>query len=319
MTRPPTLTEMKNSLVEATITPPTLSEMMHSLEYDSSFSPAFSELIDVLGEDVLIHFGIKGMRWGVRRSDKELGKNRIKNEDGEDVGGIRAKSRAAASKLRGMKPGEVMVLDTEGSGPKVLVKQKDGSFKEAHLSADAQSVLRTLHKDPASMSTREMSEATKRAQAIEQYNKFFNPLADPNAELKARVEAMELQSRISLANAKANPSPAQKLGKFFNDVSPAFETYSKVDKMLGGAISDNLKKSLGFGIDPPKKENTPKEKESTPQQKAQTSSKKKKKPKNNDAIMTFNLTQKPGETLSEFNARYTHEERAHFAKLGIIV
>lgn len=220
---------------------PTLAEMQHSLAQ----SEVPIELITMESEDiesVLKHYGIKGQRWGIRRSDSQLGKSRIKNEEGEDVGGIRAKSKAAAEKLRNMRTGEVMVLDTADSGPKVLVKQKDGSFKEATISSDAQSVLRTINKDPAEMSTREISEANKRAQAIEQYNKIFNPSLDPNAQLRARVEAMELQSKYSSAYAKMNPTKAQKVGSFVSSLSPVFDTYQKLDKSLDGDITKNLKK-----------------------------------------------------------------------------
>jgi hypothetical protein len=38
-------------------------------------------------DDILEHFGVKGMRWGVRRSDKELGRSRKgpKDPDSEDA------------------------------------------------------------------------------------------------------------------------------------------------------------------------------------------------------------------------------------------
>lgn len=220
--------------------PPTLAEMKHSLS-EAEASVDFSAVEPVHDvEYVLEHYGIKGMRWGFRRTDAQLGRTRINNEDGEEVGGIRAKSKAAAEKLRNMKSGEVMVLDTADAGPKVLVKQKDGSFKEATISADAQSLLRTVNKNPSEMSTREITEANKRAQAIEQYNKIFNPLSDPNAILKAQVEAMELKQKYASAHAKMNPTRAQKVGNFISSLEPAFDTYRKFDKNMDGALSKNL-------------------------------------------------------------------------------
>jgi hypothetical protein len=189
-------------------------------------------------EDVLQHYGIKGMRWGFRRSRAQLAK--VRNEAGDTVGSVTTKSKAVAEKIRAMRTGDVAVLDTD-DGPMVVVKMKDGNLKETRVSADAESFLRTMNKAPSEMSTREINEAVSRAQKVEAYNKLFNPLADPNAELKARVEAMELQQRYSAAYAKANPSRSQRLGQFISNMAPAFSAFKTADKALNGALSSNMK------------------------------------------------------------------------------
>lgn len=234
--RPPTLAEMTQLLSDKDDevlnhsdeveleSPPTLSEMLHALETK---------------DEVLKHYGIKGMRWGFRRSRQELAA--VTNSDGERVGGIRTQSKKDAEQLRNMKTGSVLVLDTM-DGPTVVSKQSDGTFKKVTMSADAQNVLRTVNKDPVEMSTREIGEANKRAQAIEQYNKIFNPTMDPNAELKARAEAMELQQKYAAAQAKMNPSKAARVGNFVNDLSPAFNLYVKANKDMDGALNNNLVK-----------------------------------------------------------------------------
>lgn len=192
-------------------------------------------------QEVLEHYGIKGMRWGFRRSRAQLAK--VRNEAGDTVGTLTSKSKAVADKVKAMRTGDVAVLDTD-DGPMVVVKMKDGGLKETRISADAESFLRTMNKAPSEMSTREINDAVNRAQKVEAYNKIFNPLADPNAELKARVEAMELQQRYSAAYAKANPSRSQRLGQFISNMQPAFSAYKTADKALNGALSSNMKSML---------------------------------------------------------------------------
>jgi hypothetical protein len=244
---------------------PTLGEMRHALANPSGASePPVTAAIETETplitleemrhyienpEEYLEHYGVKGMKWGVRRSqqllDRIRGKNpreaaELTNEYNERVGGINS-DRKGAQMLREMKVGSVVVIDTE-DGPTVVSKQKDGSFRKVTMSVDAQNALRTTTKDPSEMSTREMNDAVKRAQAIEAYNKIFNPAADPNAELKAKVEAMNLQMQYAQAHAKLNPSRAKKVGTFVSDLKPAFDTFMDVDKKLDGAATKQMKK-----------------------------------------------------------------------------
>lgn len=245
MTNPPTLSEMQNLLSGGDVTPPTLSEMSHALDEEHPSPPSLAFMEAASNEVYLIHYGVKGMRWGIRRTREALSRGRsrgsqVKNADGDVVGELGVNGRSAAKKLAGMKAGEVIVVDT-ASGPRVMVKLKDDTFRETTLSADAQSVLRTVNKQPSEMSTRELKEATARAQAIEQYNKIFNPLDDPNAALKARAEAMVLQAKVAQAQAGMNPSKAKRVAGFIEEVTPIFETFQKIDNSLGGHLAANLK------------------------------------------------------------------------------
>lgn len=227
MTNPPTLSEMRHAIgEEVEILPPTMTEMIHILETQ---------------DDVLEHFGIKGMKWGIRRSPKTLAS--IRNGDGDEVGTLSG-GRKIKEKLKNMRAGQVALLDTD-DGPMITIKQKDGTFREVKLSADQEGVLRTMRKDPTEMSTRELKEATARAKALDEYNKLFNPSPEANAELKAKVEAMELQQKYGAAYAKMNPSATKRIVGFVNDVKgPAFDAWKMADKVTNGALSDNISAML---------------------------------------------------------------------------
>lgn len=206
--------------------------------------PTLSEMRDILEDEgeTLSHFGIKGMKWGVRRSRKELA--RLRNDDGEDVGGLRASTRKAANKLRSMKPGETIVIDDGEKGPKIYTKQPDGTFKQTHLSADTERFMRTMSKDPSEMSTKEITDATKRAQAVEAYNKMFNPYGEPNRELQLKVDAMRLEAEYRKYYSQVHPpspSVAKRVGNFINDMKPAYNVFKAADKAVNGRFSKSLK------------------------------------------------------------------------------
>lgn len=197
---------------------------------------------DLTGDDVLMHYGIKGMRWGFRRSDSQLAKARVTNEDGdEEEINVRSSDKGVRQRLKSMRTGEVLVVaDKPDSPPKLLIKQADGSFKETRLSADAEKFIKTMNKDPHEMSDREIKEANNRAQAVEQYNKLFNPIPDPNKELQARVDALKLQQTYSQMQAQMNPSRTKRAIGFIQSIEPAFKEFQKIDKMTGGILSKNM-------------------------------------------------------------------------------
>lgn len=230
MTNPPTLAEMQHALGEVAPSepvPPTLSEMKHILE-----TP----------DDVLEHYGIKGMKWGIRRSPKQLAS--IRNGEGDEVGTISSSSKKVREKIKAMKAGQVALLDTD-DGPMITIKQKDGTFREVKLSADQEGVLRTMRKDPSEMSTRELKEATARAKALDEYNKLFNPSEDANKALQDKVNAMKLQSEYSKLYAQANPSATKRVASFINDVKgPAFSAWQMANKVTNNALNDNINEML---------------------------------------------------------------------------
>lgn len=247
MTTVPTLAEMRHALGETSSSEdtlaetPTLAEMMHA-----------NALYQTDPEAYLEHYGVKGMKWGVTRSRAALGRltgrgkkptTELKNEEGGVVGGIRAASRAGAQKLKDMREGSTLILEDANGASKVMAKQKDGTFKEVYLSADAERVLRTTKKDQSEMSDKEINDAINRSKKIEEYNKLFNPQPNPNADLAARAQAMDLEVKIKQAQAMLNPPKEKAVQKFIKTVAGGYSAYGQLNTAMNGQL-DPLVKSM---------------------------------------------------------------------------
>lgn len=246
MTNVPTLAEMRHALDEMPPDQeggvPTLAEMMHANALYQTDPDAYLE-----------HYGVKGMKWGVRRSASLLGRLTgrakdaaigTKDEDGDVVGGIRAKTRAGAQKLKDMRDGSTIILEDADGATKVMSKQKDGTFKEVFLSADAERTLRTSRKAESELSDREINEAINRAKKIEEYNKLFNPQPNPNADLQAKVDAMELQVKLRAAEKTLNPPKEKLVSKFIKNVESGYSAYGRMDSAMNGKLSPLMKQMV---------------------------------------------------------------------------
>lgn len=188
----------------------------------------------------LAHFGVKGMRWGVRRSDRELGSG-SGQKSGEDKPG---KNNASARSMANMKSGSVVTMvDNEGN-PKTMVKKKDGSWQETMLSADAERVVRTGQKEGHEMSTREIQEAINRANFIKSYDAMFS--SNPNAALQAKVNELKLRKEMQ----ELTPQKKSKIGALVAGTATAYTAYSQLDKVLGGELSKSLGKKFSDTLDP---------------------------------------------------------------------
>jgi hypothetical protein len=239
MTEVPTLSEMRHALDAPT--PPSLAEMTHA-----------NLLYQTDPEAYLEHYGVKGMKWGVRRSRELLARAagrtkaaiETKDDEGNVVGGIRAKTRAGAQKLKDMRPGSTLILEDAEGASKIMAKQKDGTFKEVYLSADAERVLRTTKKDQSEMSDKEINDAINRAKKIEEYNKLFNPQPNPNADLEARVKAMQLEVALRQAERTLNPPKEKMVKRFINTVSGGYGAYARANKATNGLIDDTMKQLI---------------------------------------------------------------------------
>ena len=246
MTEVPTLAEMRHALSEAPLSDeevtPTLAEMMHANALYQTDPDAYLE-----------HYGVKGMKWGVRRSRELLARVGgsakkaaigTKDEEGNVVGGIRAKTRAGAQKLKDMRDGSTIILEDADGATKVMSKQKDGTFKEVYLSADAERVLQTTKKAESELSDAEINKAINRAKKIEEYNKLFNPQPNPNADLQTKVDAMKLEISLREAQRTLNPPKKSLVNKFIGTVEGGFGAYNRLDKAMNGKLNPLMKEMI---------------------------------------------------------------------------
>lgn len=186
---------------------PTLSEM------EASFAD--------VSEEFLEHFGVKGMRWGFRRTDAQLAA-------GKSVGGNKSDDNSAPT------------TGTAGAG------HHGGSGSE-HVAVDAERLLESLQKSPSQMSTREIKEANARVEALKKYNELFNPAAGGNAQLQAQVAQMKLQKEF--LTLQRDLTPPSKMSKLLGATETGYKHFETVDKLMGGKLSAGVTKKLG--LDPP--------------------------------------------------------------------
>lgn len=185
-----------------------------------------------LGE--LMHHGIPGQRWGIRRQ---------RGSDGTVSGGLKGgPAKSLRSKLADTtaKTGDrKIVVDTDGSST-VQEKQADGSWRKVEMSADAERIVKTSLKPGYDMSTKEIQDAVNRANLVKQYDTMFNPKKDPNAELQAKVQALELKMKYSQLQSQMNPSKLERVDRLVKSASSGFDAYNKLNKASDGRLNQGL-------------------------------------------------------------------------------
>lgn len=172
-------------------------------------------------DDFLAHYGVKGMRWGVRRSDDDL-----------DGGSSSKTSRFR----RARKPSDN--ADTDGDGE-----------PDTRLSADAERIMNTLSKESHEMSTREMKEAVERANQIKKYKEVFE-----QDELAGAVDRLRLEKDYRNLKAELYPEQRTAAQKLIAASKAGFEGYKKVDDVMGGKLTEALKAKTGLEKVPSKSE-----------------------------------------------------------------
>lgn len=168
---------------------------------------------DNLVSNFLAHFGIKGMRWGIRRPRGADG------TVGNDAG-------------IGKKMGVTIDHPTE----------THGGGSSAHPEHDL--LLRARNEGPTKLSTQELRTANERAMQLQAYNRMFDPAAKGHAELQRKVEALRLQKEFSTL--RAQMKPPSNLDRVLNRAKSGWGAYRQLDKLSGGALSKKVGMQLGL-------------------------------------------------------------------------
>lgn len=185
-------------------------------------------------EAFLAHHGVKGMKWGVRRSDNTLDRASGRPADTTPKG-TDLRTRLI---MKGARTGSV-VTSKDG---KIYIKKKDGSWGETKLSSEAENLVKTRQTHAHELSNKELQDALARARLIEDYNKFFN---DPNGrEMKMTVERLQTQKNYNQLHAEMHPSTRKQAVKLIASAGTAYLAFKKIDKASDGALSAGLVKAF---------------------------------------------------------------------------
>lgn len=223
-----------------------LREERSDSELEDDISKSVSDLFDLFDSkeikhsDTLItnflaHHGIKGMRWGIRRSNKVLDANAAEKAT--------AKLNSAQAKL----DKKQAKLDSKAAKKGLARGSSEDDKKDEdppdHIAVDAERFVKSRMKQGYEMSDRELKETLQRAKLVKEYNDMFS--GGPNAELKAKVEALKLQKEAAEYKAALTPDRLARVQKFMKTAESGFEAYSKLNKATGSQLNPLIAKQFG--------------------------------------------------------------------------
>jgi hypothetical protein len=189
-------------------------------------------------ENFLAHHGVKGMKWGVRRSDTSSGGSSSGSSGGKSDEASKGADVRTRVGMRLAKPGTV-IGRPDG---KVFIKKANGSWAQTKLSSEAENMIKTRQTKAHELSNKDLQDALARARLIEDYNKFFN---DPNGrEMKLTVDKLQTQKNYNQLRSELHPSTRKQAVKFIAGAGTAYVAFKKIDKASDGALSKGLVKAF---------------------------------------------------------------------------
>lgn len=199
-------------------------------------NPTLAEMHDALStpeDDSLAHYGVKGMRWGVSRTDAQLN-SASKSASSGDKPSIKDRLKA---KLSGKEDVTIVTQTPAGLKPTMPTE----------LSADAQRYMNTRGKSQHEMSDREIKEANQRVELINKYNANMPTTQSPEMlALRQRLDTLTMTKSIKqLENDLAPPSTLAKLTKV---AAKGFAGYQTANQMSGGALNKMIMSRTGLGV-----------------------------------------------------------------------
>lgn len=180
-----------------------------------------------LAGDFLAHFGVKGMRWGVRRDRTNVSTN----------SGISAKKAPAGTFGSAVKDGKTVLVQ----------KQRDGSWRETYLSADEIAYRKAVVKPLHELNTREIQMIGDRRRQIQNYTDLLAPKAvAQKSELQQKIDRLQMEKQLRDLQIAMTPAKKHRVRNFFDKADKNFDTFKKIDKQLDGKLTKAIQKRLGI-------------------------------------------------------------------------
>lgn len=179
----------------------------HILEQGLKLS--VEDLVPIDEEDSLAHYGVPGMKWGVRRSDRELSRAAKKRKEVDLEGTKVTVQGGAASKKVTTRTKKADVVDSEGNTTPVVINKKTNRAraraKESLDKDEAQAILDEF--GVSALSNIQLQSYAKRVNLERQ----INELSPPKKSLVQKfVESERKTLTKTLLNDPTNPKAAVK-------------------------------------------------------------------------------------------------------------
>lgn len=203
-------------------------------------------------DDYLMHYGVKGMKWGVRKDRGSSGKRKTtsaKSKSKSTDSELRDKVRSIASSVK-------KNLSAESINKRRVDRVKAKTKKAEAKAARAEEVRKAKEKLTAAKDRKNLAEgkpttADKKATTTTATTKSSGTAGLTNDELKAKVERMELERRYAAAAAPA--TPAKKSSGIVSTFAKG--AGSKLSTRLQAEVANRVFKALIGDDDKPKGKN----------------------------------------------------------------